>query len=75
MTPTPDPWQKIEALYHAALERDPKTRAAFLDGACGNDDALRKEIESLLAEATKGQGLLDRPAGELFAESAFIKSK
>jgi predicted Ser/Thr protein kinase len=73
MAPTPDRWQKIEALYHAALERAPASRAPFLDGACGNDDALRKEIESLLAEATTGRGLLDQPAGELFAESATIE--
>jgi serine/threonine protein kinase len=73
MAPTPDRWQKIEALYHAALERDPAARAAFLDGACGYDDELRKEIESLLAEATKGRGLLDQPAAELLAEAATIE--
>jgi hypothetical protein len=31
MAPTPDRWHRIEALYHAALERDPAGRAAFLD--------------------------------------------
>jgi tetratricopeptide (TPR) repeat protein len=75
MTPTPDRWEKIEALYHASLERSPETRAAFLDGACGQDTELRREIESLLAEATKGQGLLDQPAAELLAEAATIELK
>ncbi len=73
MAPTPDRWQKIEALYHAALERDPASRAPFLDGACGSDSALRKEIESLLAEATEGQGLLDQPAAGLLAEFGTIE--
>jgi predicted Ser/Thr protein kinase len=73
MAPTPDRWQKIEALYHAALERDPASRAPFLDGACGSDGALRKEIESLLAEATEGQGLLDQPAAALLAEFGTIE--
>jgi tRNA A-37 threonylcarbamoyl transferase component Bud32 len=74
MATTQDRWQKIEALYHAALDRDPPARAAFLDGACGNDGELRREVESLLAEAPTGQGLLDRPAGVL-AESAPIELK
>jgi serine/threonine protein kinase len=75
MATTRDRWQKIEVLYHSALDRDPSARAAFLDGACGNDDELRREVESLLAETSTGQGLLDRPAEALLAESATIELK
>ena len=35
---------------HEARERDLRERAAFLDEACAGDDALRSEVESLLAE-------------------------
>ena len=54
MGATDDHWQKdrrqkIEALYRSALDRDPASRVAFLDGACGDDGALRHEVESLLA--------------------------
>src|ERR1041384_525317 len=42
-------WQKVEELFHAALARDSKERSAFLDGACGSDTALRREVDSLLA--------------------------
>jgi len=69
MAPTPDRWQRIEALYHAALERDPASRAAYLDGACGNDAELRREIESLLAEAPIGRGPLDGPMSALLTET------
>lgn len=41
-------WRQIERLYHAALEREPDERAAFLDEACAGDDELRREVESLL---------------------------
>jgi hypothetical protein len=41
---TPDRWQKIERLYHAALEREESERAAYLAGACAGDDALRREV-------------------------------
>jgi len=51
----PDRWQRIEALFHSALERDPAVRAAFLDGACGEDASLRREIESLLAAGQTGR--------------------
>jgi hypothetical protein len=68
MAPTPERWQQIEALYHAAMERG----RGVLDGA---DPELRREVESLLAEAPTGQGLLDQPAAELLAEAATIELK
>ena len=72
MAPTPKRWQRIEALYHSTLERDPASRAAFLDGACGQDADLRREVESLLAEAGTGQGLLDHPTAVFAAASGTL---
>jgi eukaryotic-like serine/threonine-protein kinase len=42
-------WQQIKQLYHAALERKESQRAAYLHEVCAGDDALRREVESLLA--------------------------
>jgi eukaryotic-like serine/threonine-protein kinase len=42
-------WATIERIFHAALERPPVERAAFLDQACAGDPTLRHEVESLLA--------------------------
>ena len=42
-----DRWREIEALYHAALEREPGERAALLERA---DPDVRREVESLLAQ-------------------------
>jgi len=47
---TPERWRKVEQLCHAALERDVTLRAAYLHEACAGDDALRREVESLLAQ-------------------------
>lgn len=44
----PDRWQKIDELFEAALEREPRERAAFLDKACGSDQQLHREVEKLL---------------------------
>ena len=57
-----DQWQQIEDVYHAALERELQNRASFLDEACGGDEALRKEIESLLLQEPEAQGFLETPA-------------
>ena len=46
-------WTIVDRLFDAALEREPHERAAFLDEACADDEALRREVESLLAHASR----------------------
>ena len=45
---SPRRWQRIEDLFFAALDLEPAARSAFLEEACGDDSALREELESLL---------------------------
>src|SRR5689334_10210189 len=49
MSETEERWRRIEALFHAALERTAGARSAFLEEACGMDVELRREVDSLLA--------------------------
>ena len=63
---TPERLREIERLFHEARERTPAERHAFLARACAHDSALRREVESLLAQAPAG--LLDAPVGALVAE-------
>jgi hypothetical protein len=58
---TPERWARIEQLYHEALTRDARERASFLADACAGDDALRREVESLLAH-DGGAAFLSTPA-------------
>ena len=63
-------WATIERIFHAALERPPDQRAAFLDEACADDPTLRHEVESLLA-ADDGTAAAPAPAsgwGDALAE-------
>jgi len=46
---------QISDLYHGALDRKPAERDAFLKEACDGDEALRREIESLLQVAVSWQ--------------------
>ena len=54
----PERWRKVEELYHAASEREPSQRAAFLREACQGDAELESEVESLLRQESSGDGLL-----------------
>jgi hypothetical protein len=53
-------WRRIEELYHSALELDGSQREAFLEQACGGDESLWREVESLLAEAQGTEDFLAR---------------
>ena len=55
---TPERFQQIEELYHAARRRTVEERAALLAKV---DPELRREVESLLAQHT-GSEFLERPA-------------
>jgi serine/threonine protein kinase len=58
----PERWRRIEELYHTALARAESERAAFLAQVCAGDEALKREVESLLAQTASGAAFLDRPA-------------
>jgi serine/threonine protein kinase len=48
---TPERWEQVEKLFNAAVEKSAEERNFFLDEACGNDAELKREVESLLAQA------------------------
>ena len=58
---TPESWQQIDKLLEQALEQESGNRNLFLDGACGGDDELRREVETLLTAHDQGGSLLSSP--------------
>jgi eukaryotic-like serine/threonine-protein kinase len=56
-------------MLHSALELGPRERSAFLAAACGDDDLLRQEIESLITSHERAGSFIESPAFELMAES------
>jgi eukaryotic-like serine/threonine-protein kinase len=64
----PERWIEIERLYHSALERPLRDRAAFLESQCGNDDSLRNEVEALLNREASPNDFLDKPAVAIAAQ-------
>ena len=64
-----DHWERVKELLHQAMPLAVAERAAFIDKACGDDDSLRAEVESLLSAGENvGAGFLqsapalERPA-------------
>src|SRR5688572_12844707 len=50
MRVTPERWQQIARTYEAVADLDAAARDAALAEACAGDDALRREVESLIRE-------------------------
>src|SRR5262245_43722454 len=68
-----DRWEQIERLYHAALERGPDAREAFLDEACAGDEDLRREVAVLLACDVPNDSFIQAPAIEIAARALAVE--
>jgi eukaryotic-like serine/threonine-protein kinase len=74
-----DRWRRIEQVFTAALEIPPVARENYLKTACGDDDDLRQEVESLLARdyelsdtepSPVISGIIEGTAASLFDDEA-----
>ena len=63
----PERWEAIKRLYNSVLGCEPDKQEGFLRDACGGDDSLRKEVETLLAQQRKADGFMKSPAMEVAA--------
>jgi serine/threonine protein kinase/cephalosporin-C deacetylase-like acetyl esterase len=62
--------ERLEELYHQALAKPKEERAAFLAEACGGDEALHRELQSMLEALEKADGFMELPALEHAARLA-----
>ena len=54
---------RLENLFFGALAKtDHEERRTFLDAECGQDDALREQVERLLAGQVAAGSFLEKPA-------------
>ena len=54
-----DEWERVDALFHAALDRPPTDRSAYVHAQSLGDESLRREVESLLAAHEHAEGFLE----------------
>jgi len=64
-----DRWKQVDNLLQAVLERPAEERDAFLRHACAADEALEREVRSLLASQQQAGSFLESPAIELAARA------
>jgi len=58
----PERWSKVESIFHKALEADESRRGSVIEESCAGDEALRREVESLLAHHRESASFIERPA-------------
>ena len=62
---TPPRLERIEEIFHAALDRAPDQLGAFLDKKCGGDEDLRRKVEELLAAHRQAGTFIETPVAAL----------
>jgi eukaryotic-like serine/threonine-protein kinase len=67
---TPEQHQRIGELYHSALALAPEARLGFLLQACAGEDALRREVESLLRVHEESDSFISEEIAGVAAELA-----
>ena len=69
----PERWARVDALFDQASRRPAHERAAFLAAECGDDEVLRREVESLLVasgtDVTKRMDVVGRVADRVMADA------
>ena len=63
-----DRWRQVERVLDRALDGDPAEWPAIVAEECAGDDALRREVEQLLAEHGRDDGILAAGAGAVAAD-------
>ena len=58
--PTPSASKRAQAVLQATLKRRQSERVAYIDGACGEDEALREEVIALLDSGESTPLALDK---------------
>ena len=60
---------RLKDIFHSARELPSSERAAFLTGACGSDEQLRREIEALLESDRAADDFIADPPARLVADA------
>jgi serine/threonine protein kinase/Tol biopolymer transport system component len=67
---TPERYRQVGDIYRAAIELPLEQRAEFITMACADDDALRHDVELLLAHQSEaGSGWIDGRALDIAAQA------
>jgi serine/threonine-protein kinase len=66
-------WERMQALFHDAVDLPAAERDAFLTAACGDDLELLSEVRGAIEEDQRGASLLDR--GVAYAANRVLQNE
>ena len=52
-------WERVQELFHRAIDLAPDEQPAFLHGACAGDETLVRDVLAMLAHDSRSTSLLD----------------
>src|SRR5437868_11333878 len=59
---SPERWKQIEEVFQSALDLPESERGGFIASACAGDDALREQVEALVAQYEQAGDFIEAPA-------------
>jgi len=62
---TPERWQEIKRVFEGAVEYHGEARGRFVAESCAGDEAMRGEVERILAADDAAHDFMERPAVSL----------
>ncbi len=62
---TPELWERIKPLYHAALQMPEEARTGFVAEVCQEDSQIKEELTMLLKAHSDETGAVDTPSARL----------
>lgn len=65
---TPERWQQIKNLFDEVANQPTDKRSSYLEQACGGDEDLRLEVESLLESEEVKVTIIDRDPHDFFGQ-------
>src|SRR5215831_9911237 len=71
----PERWKRVDDLLQSALARPESEREAFLHQVCSGDNALEREVRSLLTSHQEAGGFLQSPAVEIAARALALQGQ
>ncbi|HKQ75994.1 MAG TPA: protein kinase [Blastocatellia bacterium] len=70
---TPERWEQVEEIFNTALDHPADEREAFLTNACGDDLALRHQIEYLINCHEQAGDFIEDPAAVRIEDPAAVR--
>jgi len=70
-----DRWTRVKSVFSDALDRPPSERTAFVAEACGDDESMRMDVESLLDSDRQAGSFIETPAAALLGQAPLEQSE